>query len=124
VLFAGYGAYHYSTRAVSLNPAARDAVRSWVALELSDDSLASRHLAPPLDSAAAADVLRRSDVEIRSITARGFSDNVVARIEIAVHGGPPPDGRALRYVRLLHGSLTGWRAVGETTRLRYYTWLW
>jgi hypothetical protein len=124
VLLAGYLGFRYSNRRVTLATAGRDAVRSWIVMEFQRTALGSPRIAPQLDSATAAELLRRSDVEVRSITARGLSDNVVARVEIAVHGATPPDGRSVRYLRLVHSALTGWRVIGESTAMSYYTWRW
>jgi hypothetical protein len=120
-LLLALAAFRYHTRAVTLDAAARDAVRSWVVGEYHRVPLVSRGLVPQLDSAAATELLRQSGVEIRSITARGWNDNAVVRVELSGHGGPPPDGRSVRYFRLLHFPASGWRVVGESTALRYYT---
>lgn len=120
-LLLALAGFRYHTRAVTLDAAARDAVRSWVAGEYHRVPLVPRGLEPPLDSAAATELLRQSGVEIRSMAARGWSDNAVVRLELSTHGGPPPDGRPVRYFRLLHLPSSGWRVVGESTALRYYT---
>lgn len=123
-LLAGYAVLRYHTRQVTLDPAARDAVRSWVAAEYQGGARAPGGLGPVLDSAAAVDLLEQSGVEIHSITARGWSANVVVRVEMSVRGGPPPDGRPVRYFRLLHLTRAGWRVIGESNAVRYYTRLW
>jgi hypothetical protein len=120
LVLAAWVGFHYYERQVTLDTAGRDAVRDWVVLASQRGSLASRGAAGQLDSAAAVELMRRSEVEIRSMRARGLGDNVVVRVELAVHGGPPPDGRAVRYFRLLHSTLTGWRVVGESKAIAYY----
>ncbi len=120
-LLLALAAFRYHTRAVTLDAAARDAVRSWVVGEYHPVPLVPRGLEPLLDSVAATELLRQSGVEIQSMTARGWSDNAVVRVELSVHGGPPPDGRPVRYFRLLRLPSSGWRVVGESTALRYYT---
>jgi hypothetical protein len=117
-------AFRYHSRAVTLQTEGRDAVRSWVVAGYVRSALVPQGLAPELDSAAATELLRQSGVEIRSMTARGWSDNVVVRVELSVNGGPPADGRPVRYFRLLHLAYSGWRVVGESSALRYYTRLW
>ncbi len=123
-LLLALAGFRYHTRAVTLDPAARDAVRNWVAGQYHRVPLAPlvpRGLEPPLDSGAATELLRQSGVEIRSMAARGWSDNAVVRVELSVQAGPPPDGRPVRYFRLLRLPSSGWRVVGESTALRYYT---
>jgi hypothetical protein len=70
--------------------------------------------------AKAEELLSLSDIVFTSIKARGRGDDVVARVEIQVAGGDPPDGRRVRYYRLSHSALTGWRVERETWALSYY----
>lgn len=123
-LLAGYAVLRYHTPQVTLDTAARDAVRSSVAAEYQGGARAPGGLGPVLDSAAVADLLEQRGVEIPSITGRGSSDNVVVQVEMSVRGGPPPDGRPVRYFRLLHLTRARWRVVGESSVVRYYTRLW
>lgn len=124
VLLLALAGFRYHTRPVTLDPAARDAVRSRVVAEYVPATLAPRGLEPVLDSASATELLHQSGVEIRSMTARGWSDNAVVRVELAVNGRPPADRHSVRYFRVLHLSSSGWRVVGQSTAVRYYTRLW
>ena len=67
-------------------------------------------------------VLQR-DVEFTSIAAHGRMGGslTVVRAEISVDGGPPPDGRAVRYfsVSPKFGG-DGWMVNGESDAYRYY----
>ena len=123
-LLVAYVVYRHQARRVTIDPAARDAIRSWVVAQYERSALAQLPLVPQVDSTAADELLRSYDVEIRSMTARGWSDNVVARVEIAVHGGPPSDNRPVRYLRLLRLARSGWRVVGESNPVSYYTRSW
>jgi len=124
VVAALYTVARYYNRQQSLESAGREAVRSWVALESQRASLASHGLDAAPDSAELAELLRSRDIEINEMTGRGVGDNMVVRVVISMHGGPPPDGRSIRYFRLVHSLLTGWRVLGESTALRYYTRFW
>ncbi|HEX4575292.1 MAG TPA: hypothetical protein VH158_09185 [Gemmatimonadales bacterium] len=119
-----YGGIRYHSHRVSLETAGRDAVRSWLVAEYERSALADPGLPRQLDSATADELLRRSEVELGSLSARGWGDNVVVRVEIAVRGGPPPDGRSVRYLRLAHGFATGWRVIGSSSAFSYYTSFW
>jgi hypothetical protein len=55
------------------------------------------------------------NIEIVSISARGRKDRYVARVEVTVAGSGPPDGRPVRYFRMEHSTLTGWRITGDST---------
>jgi hypothetical protein len=62
------------------------------------------------------------DVEFTSVAARGSLTTgiVVVRAEVTVDGGPPPDGRAVRYFRMERkfGS-EGWLVLGQTDSYIY-----
>jgi hypothetical protein len=45
------------------------------------------------------------------------------RVEPRADGQVPPDGREVRYFRMSHSTLIGWRVRHETTAFRYYTTL-
>lgn len=66
------------------------------------------------------ELLGLNRVEFPSIEARGRGDDVVVRVEILVDGKAPPDGKEVRYYRMSHSAITGWRVRGETTALFYY----
>jgi hypothetical protein len=63
------------------------------------------------------------DVEFASIAAHGRmgAPAILVRAEITVDGGPPPDGRKVRYFRVAHKFMEdGWMVVGESTPYFYY----
>jgi len=66
--------------------------------------------------------LVQRDVEFTSIGAHGKigAHETLVRAEITVDGGPPPDGRAIRYLRISRKYGGGWMVVGETTSHLYY----
>lgn len=70
------------------------------------------------------ELLRRAEVEFTDISARGRGDDVVVRVEVRVSGGDPPDGQRVRYFRMSHSALTGWRVLRETWALSYYLRFW
>lgn len=62
------------------------------------------------------------DVEFTSIAARGMTGGaVILRVEIAVDGGAPPDGRPVRYfwVSRKFGS-DRWMLLAETDAYQYF----
>jgi hypothetical protein len=66
------------------------------------------------------ELLALNEVEFASIAARGRGDDVVVKVEIRVSGEEPPDGKPVRYFRMSHSTVTGWRVRHETTALSYY----
>jgi len=63
------------------------------------------------------------DVELASIAAHGRMGGPVTlvRAEVTVDGGPPPDGRTVRYFRVSRKFMGGgWMVVGESDSYLYY----
>lgn len=68
------------------------------------------------------EVIQR-DVEFTSIAAHGKIGGPVTlvRAEVTVDGGPPPDGRPVRYFRVSRKLMGGgWMVVGESDSYLYY----
>jgi len=67
--------------------------------------------------------LVQRDVEFNSIAARGKIGGAVTfiRAEVALDGGPPPDGRSVRYFRLSRKFIGGgWMVIGESDSYGYF----
>jgi hypothetical protein len=63
------------------------------------------------------------DVEFTSVAAHGRmgASAILVRAEITVDGGPPPDGRKVRYFRVSRKFMEdGWMVVGESDSYLYY----
>jgi hypothetical protein len=62
-------------------------------------------------------------VEFASIAAHAKTGAAVTlvRAEVTVDGGPPPDGRAVRYFKLLCGLDGHWMVTGESDPYFYFT---
>jgi hypothetical protein len=68
------------------------------------------------------DVVQR-DVEFTSIAAHGRmgAPVILIRAKVKVDGGPPPDGRSVRYFRVSRKFMGGgWLVVGESDSFLYY----
>ena len=70
--------------------------------------------------AKAQELLKLEDIQFTSISARGHGDDVRVKLEVQVAGQDPPDGQPVRYYKLSHSALTGWRVRRENTALSYY----
>jgi hypothetical protein len=61
-------------------------------------------------------------VEFVSLSAHGWrSDSMIVRTEISVDGGPPPDGRSIRYLFLTTKVEGGWMVLSESDSYSYYS---
>jgi hypothetical protein len=63
------------------------------------------------------------DIEFTSIAGRGgiAGPARIVRAEITVDGGPPPDGRSVRFFRVSRKFAgDGWMVVGESDSYRYF----
>ena len=62
------------------------------------------------------------DVQLPSLAARGKMGGLatIVRAEITVDGGAPPDGRAVRYLRVSRGLEGAWIVDGESDSFRYF----
>lgn len=59
-------------------------------------------------------------VEFVSLGAHGSRDTMVVRSEVTVDGGPPPDGRPVRYLFLTTKVGGGWMVLAEADAFQYY----
>lgn len=107
--FAGYRAVAART---TLEEDARERIELHLQARYARDAMAE--IDPEaFDGADAREVLRVTKVEVRSLKARGWGDEVVVRAEVRVDGGIPPDGEPITYWRMTHGSVTGWTVDRE-----------
>lgn len=62
------------------------------------------------------------DVEFNSIAAHGKIGGGAAlvRAQVTVDGGPPPDGRSIRYFAISPKMEGGWMVMGESNSYSYY----
>jgi hypothetical protein len=58
-------------------------------------------------------------VELASLSAHGSKDVMVARVEVTVNGGAPPDGRSVRYLDLTRSVDGRWLVVLDSDAYHY-----
>lgn len=128
VALAGITGVQMYLRVRPVDDAMRDAVRTELLQEYSGRGpkdiarfVEEARAGAPVEPVPA--VVQR-DVEFTSIAARGKMGvgAVQVRAEITVDGGPPPDGRAVRYFRVMRkfgGS--GSQVIGESDAYRYFS---
>jgi len=49
----------------------------------------------------------------------GLQDVMVAKVEVTVNGGPPPDGRSVRYLDLMRSVDGRWLVVADSDAYHY-----
>jgi hypothetical protein len=59
-------------------------------------------------------------VELVSVKAHGSNDVMVAKVELTVDGGPPPDGRSVRYLDLMRSVDGRWLVVADSDAYHYW----
>jgi hypothetical protein len=125
---AGITGVQMYLRVRPVDDAMRDAVRAELVKDYSGRS--SRDLArlvaearqgAPAESLSLPPLVRR-DVAFTSIAARGSAGGaIVVRAEVTVDGGPPPDGRPVRYFWVSRKfAESGWIVMAETDSYRYF----
>ena len=60
-------------------------------------------------------------VELVSVKAHGSNDVMVAKVEVTVNGGAPPDGRSVRYLDLMRSIDGRWLVVADSDAYHYMT---
>ena len=73
-----------------------------------------------LDAASIDALLEVDEIEFTDVSVKVRSDEAVVRVTIEVAGDSPPDGRDVRYFRMEHQTLGGWRVVREVGKWSYY----
>ena len=59
-------------------------------------------------------------VDLALVGAHGSKDIIVAKVRVRVNGGPPPDGRSIRYLDLMRSATDGrWQVVADSDSYHY-----
>jgi hypothetical protein len=124
-LLAFWGIQAY-LRVTAVDDAMRDAVRAELLKEYSGQGpkdvarlVAEARAGSPVEPVPP---LIQRDVEFNSIAARGKIGGSVTfvRADLVVDGGPPPDGRPVRYFRVQRRFMgEGWMVIGESDSYTY-----
>jgi len=119
------GAYRVSTRFPAVSEEGEAALRQWLVNDydgLGPSALAQRvaDYRAGLPVKAVGRPAVEPKVEFASLSAHGWRDAMVVRSEVTVDGGPPPDGRSVRYLFLTTKVGGGWMVLSESDSFRYY----
>ena len=64
------------------------------------------------------------DVQILSASGHGGTSHMVVKVEVTVNGGPPPDGRSVRYLYVSRNFDDTWSVLGNSSAYAYTRALW
>ncbi len=127
VALLGFAGIQMYLRVRTVDDGMRDAVRERLLSEYSGRGpkdvariLAEAHEGSPIEPVP--EMVQR-DVEFGSIAAHGRIGALatIVRADVTVDGGPPPDGRSVRYFRVERKFMgDGWMVVGESDAYLYY----
>ncbi len=125
VAVAGFLGYRYYALHTTVATEAADELRFWLAAEYMAAGLPALEQAVESGDAVAAEIqaqeiLARERIEFTELSARGSPEDVVVRAEILVDGRAPPVGEPVRYFRMEHSMVTGWRMQREVHAISYY----
>jgi hypothetical protein len=59
------------------------------------------------------------NVVLGSVKAHGSPDVVIAEVEVTMNGGPPPDGRSVRYLDVIRSADGSWLVVADSDAYHY-----
>jgi len=120
----GITGYRVHARFRTPDDAGRDALHTWLVKDY--QGLGPRGLAQRVAEYRAGVTsipepsIPAPEVEFASLSAHGLREIMVVRAEVTVDGGPPPDGRPIRYLDLTTKVGGGWMVLAETNSLQYY----
>jgi len=117
--------YRFMAVRTTLETGGADELKMWVLADYVRQGLPALEQALESGDMQAAEtqaqqLIASERIQFTEMKARGTPDDLVVRVKIRVDGGAPPDGREVRYFRMSHSTITGWRMERETTKLGYY----
>jgi hypothetical protein len=123
----GVAAYQCTRRIQSLDESARFAIGVSLVREYRDAGLKqqvqeylNQKASGGAPSERATSVTATPHVDLALVGAHGSKDIIVAKVKVRVNGGPPPDGRSIRYLDLMRSSTDGsWQVVADSDAYHY-----
>ena len=120
--FAGY---RYIAVRTTLEAGGADELRMWILADYVRQGLPGLQQAIESGDMQAAEeqaeqLVANERIRFTEMSARGSPDDLVVPVKIRVDSAQPPDGREVRYFRMRHSTVTGWRMQRETGALAYY----
>ena len=117
IVVVGFGIFRFVSARQALDTQGREALEDWIAGELIRPMLADS--TTPLAERGEA-ILGAVQVEIRGLSAVGSLEDMVVRVELEPNEAYPPGTELVRYYRMTHSLVTGWRHRADASALTYY----
>jgi hypothetical protein len=117
VALVGFVGFRFLTAASSIETDAAEELRFWLQAEYSRGIMASH---PEPTEEEAQQLLALQHIEFIEINGRGTPKDMAVRVKIRVDGSPPPSGPEVRYYRMEHSMVFGWKMRREIPKLLYY----
>jgi hypothetical protein len=113
----------FAVQRSTLDTGAAAELKFWLRGEYLSGSLAEvdvEQMSEAEVEAKAEELLGLREITFTKMSARGSDDDIIVKLEIQIAGKDPPDGKRIRYFRMSHSAVTGWRVRREATALSYY----
>ena len=117
VVVIGFVGFRFVSAASSIETDAAEELKFWLQAEYSRQFMAAH---PEPDEEEAQQLLALQRIEFSEITGRGTPDDMAVRVKIRVDGSPPPYGAEVRYFRMDHSLVFGWKYRRDISKLLYY----
>ena len=117
LIVVGFGIFRFVSARQALDTQGREVLEDWIAGELIRPILADSTASLGERGEA---VLGAAQVEIRNLSARGSLEDLVVRVELEPNEAYPPGTELVRYYRMTHSLVTGWRHRANSSALSYY----
>lgn len=116
IAILGFAGWRTATARADLDTGAADELAVWIGAEHTRDQLRGIESADELTPAKVDSLLASGNVTFASIRARGAPDDMIVRAEVLIDGRPD----RIRYYRMSHDPMSGWRVNGESSAVLYY----
>jgi hypothetical protein len=127
-LIVGISGFRFISRFQAVDDAGRDVLTAWLLKDYNGQG--QRDLMKRVQDYKARlpmqpiTEIKPMNIEFASLSAHGLRDAMVAKAQITVEGGTPPDGRSVRYFYLTRNVDGAWTVFTETDEYCYYRALW
>jgi hypothetical protein len=117
LVVAGFIGFRFFAAVSTLDTDAADELRFWLQAEYSREFMAAH---PEPDEEEAQQLLALQNIEFVEISGLGTPEDMAVRAKIRVDGSPPPYGAEVRYFRMDHSMVFGWKHRRDIPAFLYY----
>ena len=117
LVVVGFVGFRFVSAVSSIETDAADELKFWLQAEYSREFMAAH---PEPDEEEAQQLLALQNIEFIEINGRGTPEDMAVRVKIRVDGSPPAYGAEVRYFRMDHSMVFGWKHRRDIPALLYY----